>query len=93
MEITLSNTETSNHDSDVLSKLDVVSLRAHIATWLENIDNDTLDSLSDVNDTGPFIPGVIGGMSTNDMLMVKGLLNPSVYVQFYNLGLCVSAMS
>ena len=59
-ETALSNTETSNHDPDVLSELDVVSLRACIATWLENIDNDTLDLLPDVNETGPFIPGVIG---------------------------------
>jgi len=92
-ESVLSNIGTSNQDSDVLSKLDVVALRACIATWLENIDNDSLDPLPDVNDTGPFMPGVIGGMSTNDVLMVKGLLNPSVYVQFYNLSLCTSAMS
>lgn len=35
----------------------------------------------------PFERGVIASMSTNDILMVKGLINPPVYLQFFNLSL------
>jgi hypothetical protein len=79
--------DTGSNSSDRLeSKLDV-SLQARVAAWLEDVGKETLDPLPDMNDTGPFTPGVIGGMTMNDILMVKGLINPSVYVQFYNLSL------
>jgi hypothetical protein len=80
--------DTGSNSSDRLeSKLDV-SLQARVAAWLEDVGKETLDPLPDMNDTGPFTPGVIvGGMTTNDILMLKGLINPSVYVQFYYLGL------
>jgi hypothetical protein len=61
------------------AKVDLVSLRASVRAWLEGIEKE--DPLPvDVNDTDPFIPGVIGGMSMNDILMVKGHIDPSVYV-------------
>ena len=34
----------------------------------------------------PFERGSIGGLSTNDILMMKGLITPPVYLQFLNLG-------
>jgi hypothetical protein len=33
----------------------------------------------------PFEKGIIGGMSVNDVLMVKGLIHPLVYIQFMDL--------
>ena len=35
----------------------------------------------------PFERGVIASMSVNDILMVKGFINPVVYVDFFDLGL------
>ena len=35
----------------------------------------------------PFTPGIIGGMSVNIILMVKGHIDPSVFVRFFNLSL------
>jgi hypothetical protein len=67
-------------------KLDVVPFQARVAAWLEDLDQEVLDPLSsDIYDTKPFIPGCMGGMTTNDILMVKGLINPSLYVHFYDL--------
>jgi hypothetical protein len=35
----------------------------------------------------PFEKGIIGGLSTNDMLMIKGLIDPGLYVQYIHLEL------
>lgn len=67
-------------------KLDVVSLQVRVAAWLEGLDMEALDPLpADMTDTKPFIPGSMGGMTANDILMVKGLIKPSLYVYFYDL--------
>jgi len=48
---------------------DVISL----AAWLEDLDKEALGLLpGDMNDTKPFIPGCMGGMTINDVVMVKG---------------------
>ena len=33
----------------------------------------------------PFQGGALGGMRTNDILMIKGLLHPSVFIEFFDL--------
>jgi hypothetical protein len=84
IESTHSDTDDLNDESE--AKVDLISLRASVGAWLEDTEKEDLDPLPvDVNDTDPFVPGVIGGMSTNDILMVKGHINPSVYVRFCNL--------
>ncbi|KAI0289229.1 hypothetical protein BC826DRAFT_1033475 [Russula brevipes] len=35
----------------------------------------------------PFEKGTIGGLSTNDLLMIKGLIDPGLYVQYMHLEL------
>jgi hypothetical protein len=57
------------------SSLDIVS-------WSQKVVNSELEPL--LTPTS-FEKGVIASMSVNDILMVKGLINPSVYLQFLNL--------
>lgn len=79
--------DTVDSNDELEFRVDLVSLQASVGAWLEDTKED-LDPLPvDVNDTDPFIPGVIGGMSVNDILMVKGHIDPLVYVQFCNLSL------
>ncbi len=86
MESMHSNTVDSNDDSE--ATVDLVSLQASVGAWLEDTEKEDLDPLPvDMNDTDRFIPGVMGGMSVNDILMVKGHIDPSVYVRFCNLSL------
>ena len=86
MESVHSDTVDSGDKSE--AKVDLVSLQASVGAWLEDIEKEDLDPLPvDVNDTDPFIPGVIGCMSVNDILMVKGHIDPSVYIRFFNLSL------
>jgi hypothetical protein len=81
------DSEYGNSNDELETKLYLVSLQARVAAWLEDLDEEALDPLpADVTDTRPFIPGCIGGMTANDILMVKGLINPSLYVHFYDLG-------
>ena len=69
-------------------ELDLVSLQARVAACLEGLDMEALDPLSAaMNNPKPFIPGSMGGMTANDILMVKGLIKPSLYVHFYDLSL------
>lgn len=79
----------SDSNDEPEPKLDVVSLRARVAAWLEDLDKEPLDLLpvDMLNDTSPFIPGCMGGMTANDVLMVKGQINPLVYIHFYDLSL------
>jgi hypothetical protein len=82
----VSELECDNSNDEL--KLDVVSLQARVTAWLEDLDKHALDPLpADVNDTRPFIPGCMGGMTANDILMVKGCINPSVYIHFFDLSL------
>ena len=66
----------------------MASLQARVVAWLEDLDEDVLDPMpADImNDTKPFLPVYTVGMSANDVLMVKGLINPSLYNHFYDLG-------
>jgi hypothetical protein len=82
------DSEVTRSDTDHNSDDDMLDIEASVAAWLEDIDKEALEPLPiDVNDTAPFARGSIGGMTVNDILMVKGLINPSVYVQFYELSL------
>ena len=82
--------ECGGSNKELERNLDVVSLQARVIAWLEDLDKEVLDPLpADMNDTKPFIPGCMGGMTANDILMVKGLINPSLYVHFYDLSLLV----
>lgn len=78
--------DTVDSADESKAKVDLIPLQASVGAWLEDIEKEDLDPLpADVNDTDPFIPGVVGGMSVNDILMVKGQIDPSVYIQFFDL--------
>ncbi|KIL56388.1 hypothetical protein M378DRAFT_172785 [Amanita muscaria Koide BX008] len=83
---TIKGTEASD-DIDVMedveekpptgpSSLDILS-------WYEQVAESAPEPLPLI--PGSFKRGVIGGMSANDILMIKGLIDPPVYIQFLDL--------
>ena len=54
-----------------------------ILSWYEQVAESAPEPLPLI--PGSFERGVIGGMSTNDDLMIKGLIDPPVYIQFLDL--------
>jgi hypothetical protein len=60
-----------------------------IVDWSNMIIDENEKTLSKVPPLIPtsFEKGIIGGMSTNDFLMIKGLIDPSLYVQYMHLEL------
>ena len=54
-----------------------------IISWYQTVIYSELEPPSLI--PTPFEKGVIGGMSVNDVLMVKGLIHPLVYLQFMDL--------
>ncbi len=61
----------------------------HIVAWVKEVEKEILDPPPvDLDfDSGRFTPGVMGGMTMNDILMIKGLINPLDYVRFHDLHL------
>jgi hypothetical protein len=84
----LESTEStdSSDDSNNL-KPDLVSLQGSIMAWLKEVEKEIPDPPPVDLDFDPdrFTPGVMGGMTTNDILMIKGLINPLDYVRFHDL--------
>ena len=60
-----------------LSSFDIVS-------WSENVVNPGAEPVPQLIPTS-FKKGVISGSSANNVLMIKGLIDPPVYVQFLEL--------
>jgi len=58
---------------------------SEVSSWVEQVAESMPEPLPLL--PGSFERGVIGGMSTNDMLMIKGLIDPPVYIQFFDLSL------
>lgn len=58
-----------------------------ILSWREKVAESTPELLPLIPASGSFERGVIGGMSTNDVLMIKGLIDPRIYVRFFYLSL------
>lgn len=64
-----------------LSSLDIMS-------WSQNVVNAVPEPvLTSTSTSTSFERGVIPSMSVNDILMVKGLITPPVYLQFFDLSL------
>lgn len=62
-----------------------------ILSWCEQVAESAPEPLPRI----PLIPGsfkrgAIGGMSTNDVLMIKGLIDPLQYIEFFDLSLLSS---
>jgi hypothetical protein len=49
-----------------------------ILSWYEQVAESAPEPLPLI--PGSFERGIIGGMSTNDVLMIKGLIDPPVYL-------------
>jgi hypothetical protein len=54
-----------------------------IVSWYENITKSTLEPLPLI--LSSFKRGVIDDQSVNDILMIKGLIDPPVHIQFLDL--------
>jgi hypothetical protein len=81
---------TETEDSDVISDIMAVQDKSticpsslDIASWSEKVVNSGPELL--LLTPTSFERGVIASMSVNDILMVKGLIHPSVYLQFFDL--------
>jgi hypothetical protein len=86
----LEGTDTSYDSSDQIDlEPDLASLQQRISAWLKEIEKEIPEPPPvDLDyDPGPFTPGVMGGMTMNDILMIKGLINPLDYVRFHDLRL------
>jgi hypothetical protein len=80
------NSRSSDAQEDVDGKPLEVMSTADVLAWLRRADDDeeTIQQPSPLAPT-PFERGVIGGRSTNDVLMIKGLIDPGVYLQYMDL--------
>jgi hypothetical protein len=88
---TVNGTEDSD-DSDDINAIEDVKEKPptcptsfDIVSWYEKVAESAPEPLPLI--PGSFERGVIGGQSVNDLLMVKGLINPPVYIQFLDLSI------
>lgn len=88
-EVWNTQTNTDSHDPDATDDIDGKT-PAHptpldILTWCEGVaeSDSTPEPLPLIH--GSFKRGVMGGQSANDILMIKGLIDVLVYVQFHDL--------
>ncbi len=83
---TIEGTETSDDIDameDVEEKPPTGLSSSDVLSWYEQVAESAPEPLPLI--PGSFERGVIGGMSTNDVLMIKGLIDPPVYIQFLDL--------
>jgi hypothetical protein len=81
-----SGTEDSGDTGDVEAVQDKSAIcpsSLDITVWYQKLVNSKPEPPSLI--PTPFERGVIGGMSVNDVLMVKGLIHLLVYTQFMDL--------
>jgi len=81
---TWTETEESN-DDDVMVVQNEPPLSLDILSWSQNVVDSRPEPLPFT--PTPFKRGVISNMSANDILMVRGLIKPTVYIQFVDLSL------
>jgi len=81
---------TGTEDSDTTSDTTIVQNRSStclsssdILSWSQNVVEADLETL--LLTLTPFERGVISSYSVNDILMIKGLIPPLVYIQFLDL--------
>ncbi|KAF8334436.1 hypothetical protein F5887DRAFT_1139377 [Amanita rubescens] len=86
---TIEGTDSTSDDidgmEDVEEKPSTGPSSSDILSWYEQVTESVPEPLPLI--PGSFERGVIGGMSTNDILMIKGLIDPIVYIQFFDLSL------
>ncbi|KIL64492.1 hypothetical protein M378DRAFT_163271 [Amanita muscaria Koide BX008] len=70
-------------DEDVEEKPAVCRSSSDILSWYEQVVGSGVEPLPLTS--APYERGVVGGSSTNDILMIKGLIDPRVYIHFFDL--------
>lgn len=70
-------------DEDVEEKSAVCCSSSDIISWYEKVVGDGVEPLPLTS--APYERGVVGGSSTNDILMIKGLIDPRVYIHLFDL--------
>jgi hypothetical protein len=76
----------SRDSDDIGDSEDTAAIRPSsldIISWYEDVTDSEAEFLP-LTPT-PLESGVIGGLSVNDILMIKGLIDPPVYIQFFDL--------
>ena len=68
---------------DIQDKSTIYSSFFDIALWSQKVVESGPEPLPLTRTS--FERGVIASMSTNDILMIKGLISPAVYIEFFNL--------
>lgn len=80
---TIKGTEASDDIEDIEEKPPIGPASVDILSWYEKVAESAPEPPPLV--PGSFERGVIGGLSANDILMIKGLIDPPVYIQFLDL--------
>jgi hypothetical protein len=86
-----SETSVSSNESrgwqDTEKARNQCSSRSDIVAWSNMITDENEKTSSKVTPLTPtpFENGIIGGLSTNDLLMIKGLIDPGLYVQYLHI--------
>ena len=79
--------EAETKDENVIGDITTGDKSIDIALWAAKVIHSEPVPEPLPLTPGSFERGVIASMSANDILMVKGLLNPVVYIDFFDLGL------
>ena len=80
----------SSEASDVESKPPDATSLADVSDWLTHVnDSNCKGTIQQPLSLSPttFKRGIIGSMSVNDILMIQGLIDPGLYIQFTDLSL------
>ena len=76
--------DESTEASDVDGKFKKSLPPFDVVSWYGNLVNCAPEPLLPLTPT-PFERGKFGGQSVNDVLMIRGLIHPPVYLQFFDL--------
>jgi len=78
--------DESTEASDVDGKFKNPLPPFDVVSWYGNVVDRAPEPLLSLTPT-PFERGKFGGQSVNDVLMIRGLIHPPVYLQFFDLSL------
>ena len=81
--VSMSEPNNWSFDGQDIESRTQFSLPSEIVSWLNMVihDEEKMPSLT----SSPFEKGIIRSMSVNDILMIKGLIDPGVYTEYIDL--------
>jgi hypothetical protein len=74
--------ESIDNGEDIEDKPTIHPSSFDIISWCEKVVDSGTEPFPLA--PTPFERGVLGGLSVNDVLMIKGLIDPLVYIQFFD---------